>query len=68
MPSSSTRAQSFARYSALGFHNSAINGTDSALFLFKSAGADAIVSATELTLIGTLQGTAQTALADYSFA
>ena len=44
------------------------NGTDSALWLFKSAGADAAVSATELTLIGTLQGAAQTALADYSFA
>jgi serralysin len=43
------------------------NGTDSALYLFKSAGADALVSATELTLIGTLQGTASTALADYTF-
>jgi Ca2+-binding RTX toxin-like protein len=44
------------------------NGTNSALYLFKSAGADAQVGATELTLIGTLQGTAQTALADYAFA
>ena len=44
------------------------NGTDSALFLFKSAGADAAVSATELTLVGVLQGTAQTVLADYAFA
>ena len=44
------------------------NGVDSALYLFKSAGADALVSSTELTLIGTLQGTAQTALADYTFA
>ena len=44
------------------------NGVDSALYLFKSAGADALVSSTELTLIGTLQGTAQTALADYAFA
>ncbi|MGZ9057556.1 hypothetical protein, partial [Methylomagnum sp.] len=43
------------------------NGTDSALFLFKSASADALVSAGELTLLGTLQGTAQTALADYGF-
>ncbi|BBL74371.1 beta strand repeat-containing protein [Methylomagnum ishizawai] len=44
------------------------NGTDSALFLFKSAGADATVSAAELTLVGTLQGTASTTLADYAFA
>ncbi|WP_146054491.1 beta strand repeat-containing protein, partial [Methylovulum psychrotolerans] len=44
------------------------NGVDSALYLFKSAGADAVVSAGELTLLGTLQGTAQTALADYGFA
>jgi uncharacterized delta-60 repeat protein len=44
------------------------NGVDSALYLFKSAGADATVSATELTQIVTLQGTAQTALADYAFA
>lgn len=44
------------------------NGVDSALYLFKSAGADAVVSAAELTLIGTLQGAAQTALADYNFA
>ncbi|ASF46987.1 calcium-binding protein [Methylovulum psychrotolerans] len=44
------------------------NGVDSVLYLFKSAGADAVVSAGELTLLGTLQGTAQTALADYSFA
>ncbi len=44
------------------------NGADSAMYLFKSAGADALVSSTELTLVGTLQGTAQTALADYAFA
>ena len=44
------------------------NGTDSALYLFKSAGTDTEVSAAELTLVGTLQGTAQTALADYAFA
>ena len=43
-------------------------GTDTALYLFKSAGADALVSADELTLIGTLQGAASTALADYGFA
>jgi hypothetical protein len=46
----------------------AINGADSALFLFKSAGADALVSANELTLVGTLQGAASTILADYGFA
>lgn len=44
------------------------NGADSALYLFKSAGADALVGVPELTLIGTLQGTAQTAPADYGFA
>jgi Hemolysin-type calcium-binding repeat (2 copies). len=44
------------------------NGVDSALYQFKSAGNDAVVSSTELTLIGTLQGVAQTALADFSFA
>jgi uncharacterized delta-60 repeat protein len=44
------------------------NGANSALYLFKSAGADAGVGATELTLIGILQGAAQTALADYAFA
>jgi Ca2+-binding RTX toxin-like protein len=44
------------------------NGVDSALYLFESAGADALVSAAELTLIVTLQGVAQTALADYAFA
>jgi len=44
------------------------NGIDSALYLFKSAGADAVVSAAELILVGTLHGTAQTALADYAFA
>jgi uncharacterized delta-60 repeat protein len=44
------------------------NGVNSALYLFKSAGADALVDATELTLVGTLQGAAQTALADYALA
>ncbi|MDD5273326.1 MAG: calcium-binding protein [Methylovulum sp.] len=44
------------------------NGVDSALYMFKSAGADALVSSTELTLVGLLQSTVQTALADYTFA
>jgi Ca2+-binding RTX toxin-like protein len=44
------------------------NGTDSALYRFQAADADAAVEANELTLIVTLQGTAQTALADYAFA
>jgi Ca2+-binding RTX toxin-like protein len=44
------------------------NGIDSALFLFKSADADALVGAPELTLIGTLQGTPQTSPLDYGFA
>jgi hypothetical protein len=43
------------------------NGTDSALFKFASSGTDAAVSSTELTLIGTLQGTAATGLSDYAF-
>jgi Ca2+-binding RTX toxin-like protein len=43
------------------------NGTDSALFLFTSSGADAAVSATELTQLASLSGTAATALADYVF-
>ncbi|WP_275575115.1 calcium-binding protein [Methylocucumis oryzae] len=43
------------------------NGADSALYLFQSSGNDAQVSAAELTLIGTIQGAGQTALADYSF-
>jgi Ca2+-binding RTX toxin-like protein len=46
------------------------NGTDSALYLFQSGDTDAAVESTELTLIGTLQGTgtAGTVLADYTFA
>jgi hypothetical protein len=44
------------------------NGADSAVYLFKSAGADAVVSVAELTLVGVLQGTAQTAVGDYVFA
>jgi len=43
------------------------NGVDSAMYLFKSADANALVSSTELTLVGTLQATAQTGLADYLF-
>jgi Ca2+-binding RTX toxin-like protein len=44
------------------------NGVNSALYLFDAADNNAQVDATELTLVGTLQGTAQTALADYMFA
>ena len=44
------------------------NGNDSALFLFQSANTNAQVDVAELTLVGTLQGTAQTALTDYVFA
>jgi Ca2+-binding RTX toxin-like protein len=44
------------------------NGTDSILYQFKSAAADAAVDAEELTLVGSLQGTAQTVVADYLFA
>lgn len=43
------------------------NGVSSAVYLFKSAANDAAVSASELTLLGTLNGTAATALADYAF-
>jgi Ca2+-binding RTX toxin-like protein len=43
------------------------NGTDSALFRFVSSAADAAVGDTELTLIGTLQGTASTTVLDYAF-
>ncbi|MFZ2452128.1 MAG: calcium-binding protein, partial [Methylovulum miyakonense] len=44
------------------------NNVDSILYQFTAADANAVVSAAELTLVGTLQGTAQTALADYVFA
>ncbi len=44
------------------------NGTDSAVYMFKSAGADSLVSSTELSLVGLLQATPQTALADFMFA
>lgn len=43
------------------------NGVDSAVFLFQSSNADAQVTANELTLLGTLQGVAQTTLSDYTF-
>ena len=43
------------------------NGTDSQLYLFKSADANAQVSAAELTLVATLIGTPQTGLEDYGF-
>ena len=43
------------------------NGTQTGLFLFTSNGADALVSASELTLIGTASATPATALADYLF-
>jgi len=43
------------------------NGTSSAVFRFTAADANATVSASELALVATLQGTAATALADYVF-
>ena len=43
------------------------DGVSSAVYLFKSAGPDAGVSAAELTLLGTLSGAASTHLADYLF-
>lgn len=42
------------------------NGHDSAVYLFKSADGDAVVSASELALVVTLTGTASTALTDYT--
>jgi Ca2+-binding RTX toxin-like protein len=44
------------------------NGTDSALYRFRSSGADAFVSGSELTHVATLVGNSATALADYVFA
>jgi Ca2+-binding RTX toxin-like protein len=41
------------------------NGTDSAVFRFTAAAADAVVSSSELKLLAVLQGAAATALADY---
>ncbi|MEK8035032.1 calcium-binding protein [Ideonella sp. DXS29W] len=43
------------------------NGSDSAVYLFKSGNADSIVSANELTLMTTLDNTASTSLPDYIF-
>ncbi|MFZ2989422.1 beta strand repeat-containing protein, partial [Ideonella sp.] len=43
------------------------NGTDSAVWRFASAGADATVSAAELTLLATLSGTSSTTVGDYLF-
>ena len=43
------------------------NGTSSAVFRFTAADANAAVSASELALVTTLQGTAATVLADYVF-
>jgi Ca2+-binding RTX toxin-like protein len=43
------------------------NGASSQLYLFTSAGNDATVSASELTLLATLTGTASTAVGDYAF-
>ncbi|MCG3168962.1 MAG: hypothetical protein CALGDGBN_00472 [Pseudomonadales bacterium] len=44
------------------------NGTDSALFLFTSAAADALVDSGELAVLGFATGTASTAMSDYLFA
>jgi len=44
------------------------NGTSSAVYLFTSSGADAVVSAGELTLLTTLTNTAATVVGDYVFA
>ena len=43
------------------------NGTNSQLYLFSAADANAQVSAGELTLLGALNGTASTAVGDYLF-
>jgi Ca2+-binding RTX toxin-like protein len=43
------------------------NGQDSAVYYFKSAGTDAVVSSSELTLLATLNGTPATDVADYMF-
>ena len=43
------------------------NGTQTGLFLFTSNGADGLVSAAELTLLGTASTTPATVLADYVF-
>jgi Ca2+-binding RTX toxin-like protein len=43
------------------------NGTDTAVFRFVAADADAAVEAAELTLLATLAGTASTTIGDYLF-
>ena len=43
------------------------NGSDTGLYLFTSSGANATVSASELTLLATLTGTASTVVGDYAF-
>jgi hypothetical protein len=43
------------------------NGTDSALYLFKSVDGNAIVSASELMLIATLTATPATVVSDFLF-
>lgn len=44
------------------------NGSSSAIYRFQSLDTNAVVSAGELTLLATLNGTAQTAVGDYFFA
>lgn len=43
------------------------NGVDSAVYYFESSGNDALVSATELTLMATLSGTASTTIDNYNW-
>ena len=44
------------------------NGTQTGVFRFVSSGADAVVSAAELTQVALLNGSTGTALVDYTFA
>jgi hypothetical protein len=41
------------------------NGSNSGVYYFESAGADSLVSASELTLLATLSGTGSTVVGDY---
>jgi hypothetical protein len=43
------------------------NGTDSAVYLFSASDANATVSASELTLLATLDYTSTTVVSDYLF-
>jgi hypothetical protein len=43
------------------------NGSDSAVYLFKAANADSTISASELTLLATLDNAANTTVTDYLF-